>query len=237
MSWLFSRALVEEYSGDTCLDGEQCAPLSVMPTQHKFWRNDKTMEFSSLSQFGLTCAVLTESRGKGLLTSYLVGFRVRTYQSQEKEQELQAKGLVYGGRWQELSEKSNQDMSLLKILQTLEVTALSQSYKGLPKSGMMLRGMCFLQETLEQTTKEKGCGSLLPTPTCHNAKEGGYPSEGRRNTPTLGWNLGGRPNPMYVEWMMGWPLSWTDLKPLEMDKFQEWLHQHSTCSPADRIAA
>jgi DNA (cytosine-5)-methyltransferase 1 len=29
----------------------------------------------------------------------------------------------------------------------------------------------------------------------------------------------GRPNPMFVEWLMGWPIRWTDLKPLEMDKF------------------
>jgi DNA (cytosine-5)-methyltransferase 1 len=28
----------------------------------------------------------------------------------------------------------------------------------------------------------------------------------------------GRLNPTWVEWLMGWPLEWTDLKPLEMDK-------------------
>src|SRR5687768_17477186 len=56
MSWLFSQALVEEYSAASCSDGEQSAQLNVMPTQHKFWRNDKTMEFSRLSQFGLTCS-------------------------------------------------------------------------------------------------------------------------------------------------------------------------------------
>jgi DNA (cytosine-5)-methyltransferase 1 len=26
-------------------------------------------------------------------------------------------------------------------------------------------------------------------------------------------------NPTWVEWLMGWPLEWTDLKPLEMDKY------------------
>jgi len=30
--------------------------------------------------------------------------------------------------------------------------------------------------------------------------------------------IGGKLNPMWVEWLMGWPLGWTDLKPLEMDK-------------------
>jgi hypothetical protein len=30
--------------------------------------------------------------------------------------------------------------------------------------------------------------------------------------------VGGKLNPMWVEWLMGWPLGWTDLKPLVMDK-------------------
>jgi hypothetical protein len=37
---------------------------------------------------------------------------------------------------------------------------------------------------------------------------------------------GGKLNPTWVEWLMGWPLGWTDLKPLEMDKFQQWQQQH-----------
>lgn len=38
---------------------------------------------------------------------------------------------------------------------------------------------------------------------------------------------GGQLNPTWVEWLMGWPLGWTDLKPLAMDKFREWQKQHS----------
>jgi hypothetical protein len=30
--------------------------------------------------------------------------------------------------------------------------------------------------------------------------------------------IGGTLNPTWVEWLMGWPLEWTDLKPLVMDK-------------------
>jgi len=40
---------------------------------------------------------------------------------------------------------------------------------------------------------------------------------------------GGTLNPTWVEWVMGWPLGWTDLKPLEMDKYQKWLEQHGGC--------
>ena len=32
--------------------------------------------------------------------------------------------------------------------------------------------------------------------------------------------------PELSEWLMGWPTGWTDLKPLETDKFQQWLLLH-----------
>jgi hypothetical protein len=44
---------------------------------------------------------------------------------------------------------------------------------------------------------------------------------------------GGQLNPTWVEWLMGWPLGWTDLKPLETDKFREWQQQHSICSASE----
>ena len=40
--------------------------------------------------------------------------------------------------------------------------------------------------------------------------------------------LGGQLNPTWVEWLMGWPIKWTDLKPLAMDKFLLWQLLHSS---------
>ena len=37
---------------------------------------------------------------------------------------------------------------------------------------------------------------------------------------------GGQLNPPWVEWLMGWPIGSTDLKPLETDKFLQWQQQH-----------
>jgi hypothetical protein len=49
---------------------------------------------------------------------------------------------------------------------------------------------------------------------------------------------GGHLNPEWVEWLMGWPIGWTDLRPLATDRFQSWLREHSNCSPlADKEAA
>jgi hypothetical protein len=39
-----------------------------------------------------------------------------------------------------------------------------------------------------------------------------------RNSRPLSEQIGGSLNPTWVEWLMGWPLGWTDLKPLATDK-------------------
>ena len=36
--------------------------------------------------------------------------------------------------------------------------------------------------------------------------------------------VGGTLNPRWVELLMGWPLNWTDLKPMSIDAFNEWLN-------------
>lgn len=41
----------------------------------------------------------------------------------------------------------------------------------------------------------------------------------------------GRLNPTWEEWLIGWPIGWTELKPLEMARFQEWQQQHSMHLP------
>ncbi len=59
-----------------------------------------------------------------------------------------------------------------------------------------------------------------PTPTAHNSKEGAYPSEYNRNTPSLTSVAtqednkppqSGSLNPTWVEWLMGVSSGWTDL--------------------------
>ena len=43
---------------------------------------------------------------------------------------------------------------------------------------------------------------------------------------------GGKLNPDWVAWLMGWPIGWTDLKPLETVKFRQWLRLHGIRSEA-----
>lgn len=43
---------------------------------------------------------------------------------------------------------------------------------------------------------------------------------------------GGQLNPTWCEWFMGFPEGWTELKPLEILKFQQWRHSHGKPSCA-----
>ena len=72
---------------------------------------------------------------------------------------------------------------------------------------------------VKQAEREK----LLPTPNARDWKDG--KTAGNRKSPGLGvvahqldTQTGGQLNPMWVEWLMGWPLGWSELKPLVMDK-------------------
>jgi len=73
-------------------------------------------------------------------------------------------------------------------------------------------------------------GDLLPTPTVQDSENNAGPAQFRRNTYPLNVIAGGPVNPMWGEWLIGFPLGWTDLKPLETLKFQQWIDSHGKSS-------
>jgi len=70
----------------------------------------------------------------------------------------------------------------------------------------------------------------FPTPTVNDSKNNNPPSQALRNTPPLNVVVGGRLNPMWVEWLMGWPLGWTDLRASATDRFRQWCASHGAAS-------
>jgi len=235
MSWLISQALmnslcsqeqVEEFFQQNNLDGEQSALSNGNHIQQAYCAPDKMTNFSRLSQFGMMFKPLTANRGEELLMSYLEGFHVKTLVQQEKEKALQENDLVCGNTWQESSKKLNQPMFLQKIpLCSLDEDS-KLSLKIWPRWGTMRNGVCYQQEPLAQITKEIESG-LLPTPTARDYN--GHTITQKRpkgfnkvlpNVFKLEFQLHGQcyPHPTFSEELMQWPVGWTDLKPLEMDK-------------------
>lgn len=245
MSWLFSRALVEEYSAATCWDGAPSAPLSVMPTPHKFWHKDKMMEPSRLSQFGLTCAALTADRGAALLTWFQAGFRARTFQPAGPAMESKDRGQAFGNRWRELSVRYDLPSSSWRTHHCLWDEALPWSSVTLPSWGMTRSGFVFQHPSSARLTcaiAPGWSGETFPTPSVAMCKGSSARALTRVDGRTRLRNRldywverdgkNGRLNPEFVEWVMGWPIGWTAIEPLAMAKFHEWRQQHSPCLPA-----
>jgi hypothetical protein len=233
MSWLFSQALVEEYLGDTSLDGEPFALLSGTPTQRAYCAPDKMTKFSRLSRFGMMYKPLTETLGEELLTSYLAVFPARTYQSQEMAQDLTENSQGCGEKWHGLLARFDQNTFSWRTVQCSLLEDLNECLQTLPAWGMTVGGELYLRQTLVQTTSEKGFGfvptqsGMWGTPKAQDSRHALWDrGKGNLGEQVAGLHNGGKMNPTWVEWLMGFPLGWTDLKPLEMHKSLYVQQQH-----------
>jgi hypothetical protein len=90
--------------------------------------------------------------------------------------------------------------------------------------------------------------AMWPTPRASDGSKGGPNQRGSKgdlmlssavhqfSTPCAeeakALGSGGQLNPDWTEWLMGWPIGWTDLKPLETDRFHKWPNSHSEPSTA-----
>jgi hypothetical protein len=61
------------------------------------------------------------------------------------------------------------------------------------------------------------------TPKKLDATHGGPNQRDSSGNPALPAQVGGPPNPPWIEWLMGWPIGWTESKPLATVKFRSWL--------------
>jgi hypothetical protein len=288
MSWLFSQALVEEFSEAICLDGEQSAQLSGNNTPQAYCAPDKMTGFSRLSRFGMTYAPLMETRGEELLTLYRAGFHAKTSPQRGGGLALMESEAECGEKWRGSFTKFDQDTSLWKTHQCSLLGDLDEFLETWPQWGLMRNGECWEQQTLAQTTRGTGFGFVpngvdyfhtpnttgldggsnsrkalrkrllptpdasqrgptkdynpqaksqsgrtlqtfaakFPTPQSNDAKNAVVRHRTKSLQVMLGGTIatdnpeliGGQLNPMWVEWLMGWPLGMTDLKPLVMDK-------------------
>ena len=279
MSWHYSRALVAEYSAESCSGGEPSALLNGTPTPAAYYWPDKTTGHSRLSRFGMTSEPLTADRGEALLMLFLADSRARTSAQQEAAQDLTENEADSGAKWQGSFTKYDPATRSWKTRQFSLLGGLVEFSETWPRWGSMRNGECLERPIAERPTCESESG-LWPTPTCggggQTLPEGTTPTgktpEGRKRTvcleryvqqverkvwptPTVAMAKGssggaltrktgksrendrldyavegdaknGRLNPTWVEWLMGWPLGWTELQPLETGRFREWLQQH-----------
>jgi hypothetical protein len=198
MTWLYSRALVEEFSRATCWAGEPSAQLNVMPTAHPFWHSDKPMDFSRPFLFGLTCRVLTAGHGEGLLTWYLAGFPVKTSPAPDPEPDSTESDRGSGEKWCASFATWHRDTSTWKTHQCSLLGGLTAFSETWPTSGSMRTGECWERSTLERCTSEKGCG-FWQTPVADDAVNRTVGKWNSRGEPKLSAEVMLYPTPVAID--------------------------------------
>lgn len=245
MSWVYSVESEADCLEATSLDGAALEQLKSSIIADESCCNGSATGSSSHSQYGMMCEPspsrtrIAAPTSNGSYQSEKNSSSVRAFHvptspapgpiitSMEKSEASMEARVAFGGTQPESFVKYDPQKSLWRTLQTLFPEDLDWSLVTFPKWGMMRDGECFPLVVSEQTISESECSSLLPTPTNHNAKEGAYPAEFTRNTPTLAAQIGGKINPEWNEWRMGFPINFSALQALEMPKFQQWCALHT----------
>ena len=175
----------------------------------------------------------------------------KTSLRQVKDQELLESVQSYGRNMRDSLARCNLDLSLPKTHLCFALGDLELSSKTWPRWGIMLDGELSELGTSVRPIREIGCGSW-PTPDANMGKRGTQPNWTRLrksgHTAQYPINQAIRDsltpsgsttppkvqlNPAWLEWLMGWPIGWTDLQPLVTDKFQDVQPWHSTFSQKD----
>jgi hypothetical protein len=215
----------EESSADTFSDIPQFVLSRLNLTAERFSSSGNETEYSLSSQSGMMSAHSTENLGEEKLMSSVEDSLVQTSALQGLEMESMVQNLAYTRKCSESFAKWDADLFSWKTHQLSLFGGLEQFSEIWPQWGMMLNGECWEPIVLAQTIIDPD-GGWLPTPTCADSKNAG----GRQNQYDLSKHArvttGKRLSVHYSEWTMGWPIGWTDLKPLETDKFQLWRQQH-----------
>lgn len=218
MSWHFSQALVEGCLQATFLDGERFALWKSTPTVLEDSCSDKTRGTFRRSQFGMMYVPLTDELGEGLLTSFLGVFRAKRSLQQPGDETTQG---IFGQKCTALSKTPVQSTcSQRTFLEKPSTTPVATLKRWVTKP----EHLPLERQTWVVTTFGQGIG-YLHTPTT----KANYNAESMQKWPSARAfrTVFGAPHPEDHEYLMGWPIGWTDSKPLETGKFLSWLQQHS----------
>jgi hypothetical protein len=233
MSWHYLRVQEEESLQDICSGGELLQPLKSKTTHAEFYCNGKLMDSYLDSLSGTTFVHSMANLGQEKSMSFQEVSHVKTCLQQEKAQDLMESDQDSGEKWQGSFAKYNPDTHSLRTPQCLLFEDSTEFCAILPKWGLMLDGELWEQQTLVQSTREIESG-LSPTPPPDNWPTPTTPSGGGncggsgayKNAIKNGTHIPHSINPNLYEWLMGWPIGWTDLKPLAMGKWPFVPQQH-----------
>ena len=218
MSWLFSQALVEDCLHRNCLGGERSALLNWTGTADAFWSPDRMTEYSDiLSRYGMTFVLLTADRGAAELMLSLEAF-LASLSAQQQPGKIMP--MIFGRKCSESWQMSLPNMSLPKMYQNVQSTKPATILNRWVTKPMRYP---LARQTWALTTYGKDIG-YLHTPTT----KANYCADSMQKWPACQnfRMVFGKVTPEAHEYLMGWPIGWSDLKPLVTAKFLSWQSTH-----------
>lgn len=221
MSFHFSPALVAGYLQEDCWGGEPSARLNSTSTGGLLSKGVSLMARFLPSRSGPISEPSTASPGADALMWYLAGFPVKPIPPQL---EAATRQMISGRKCGESWQRSLPGTYLRRTFQEKRSTPRPMTSKRWVTKPA---AFAFPRLTWVRTTFGPGIG-CVHTPTT----KANYAAASMQKWPACRAFVQafGRPSPEVHEWLMDWPEGWTDLKPLEMDKWQSWLQRHGACS-------
>jgi hypothetical protein len=253
MSYTYLQDAGEESSAASFSDITLFAPLKSNDTADNGSLTANGKASCHASPCGMTCEPSTGARGEELPMWSAEDSHVRTsplpIQTATDSKESEADS---GKKWPGSFAKFDPASCSWRTHQCSLFGGWEAYSETWPEWGIMLLGECWADKTSGQRSSAKESG-YWPAMTCNGWRsegsikqlrklvEMGVTTEGEAQAMSGGslrpermeaWQRpreeadGGRMNPAWGEWLMGWPIGWTGRMPLETDKYRLWLRSH-----------
>lgn len=241
MNYTFLLEQGEESSAE-CFSDIPASVLSRLSlTAEKSCSRDSETESCHASRSGMTCEHSTEMRGGEKSMSSAVDFHARTSALLVEKQESKDRDQGYGERWPESLAKLDPASSLWKTRQRLLLEDSTECLQTFPDWGSQRDGECWEALAPACVQTESGFGDSLQGPTASDSLDPRFrlksvlrPHHPNGNLKeSFAQRFQKRITPESTEILNDWPEGWTDLKPLETAKFQQWLDSHGKPSRKD----
>jgi hypothetical protein len=236
MSYTFLLEQGEESSADSFSDIAPYVQSRLSHTLGRFCYNGNEMESSRGFQSGMMSLHSTGSLGGESSMLCVEVSHAKTSPPLEVVKASKGPGVDCGWKWQESSVKWSHSTSSWRTRQCSLLEGLDVFSETWPKWGIMRDGECWEQTPLEPVIIAPESG-YVPTPCASDYKGG---ARNGRDSEFKHWlkrrHGNSYPHPQRVEEMMLWPIGWSELEPLETDKFREWLRSHGSYWKADESA-
>lgn len=241
MSWHYLPELAAESSAGSCSAGEPSVPWKKSRTDERCSSDANGTVCCPCSRSGTMCEPSTADLGVGSWMSSLRAFRA-------SRSALRARGLVQtiretsGRRLEEWSARPGLPLFSSRMCPARSGTLFKWSDLSSNEWITASHRLPLLPPPAWVRAIAETVSGYLPTLTKRDSRtlKGAEPPPGHQGTlslaalfqrylPAIVHVPGGRVNPTWAEFHMGYPLQWTALQPLEMDKYRSWRRSHSEC--------